>query len=133
MPGQVLPVAWGKIEIFLTGLHFRLPDCYNGCMNAIERCRIDSFKHMATLIADFRVEDSKWRASGPGIPTYRTAARAAAFHMLMGALTAYTRCGIFTYDEYKTLWQPLYDQYFTDENTADMAEMAVEDFLQRMA
>ena len=99
-------------------------------MNAIERCRNDSIKHLATLIADFRVEDSKWRAERLA---YRATARAASFHMLMGALTAYTRCGIFTYDEYKSLWQPLYDQYFTDENTADMAEMVVEEFLQRMA
>ena len=78
------------------------------------------------LAADFVKDDAAWRANKQG---YLYVRRCASFHDAMATLTAYTRCGILSYEDYKPRWQALYDLYFTDENCKATATMVVDEFV----
>jgi len=78
------------------------------------------------LTADFKHDDSAWRADRQG---YLYIRRCASFYTAMATLTTYTRCGLISYEDYKPRWQELYDLYFTQENCKASADMVVDAFI----
>ena len=88
--------------------------------------RLDAIRDLDRLIEEFMTDDAAWRANRQG---YLYVRRCASFHTAMGTLTAYTRCGLLTYEDYMPKWQALYDLYFTVENCKASADMVVDAFL----
>ena len=88
--------------------------------------RPDALNDLDRLTAEFKTDDAAWRANRQG---YLYVRRCASFHSAMATLTAYTRCGILTYEDYKPRWQELYDLYFTQENCKASADMVVDAFI----
>lgn len=88
--------------------------------------RLDAIRDLDRLIEEFMTDDAAWRANRQG---YLYVRRCASFHTAMGTLTAYTRCGLLTYEDYKPRWQALYDLYFTHDNCMTVANMVVDEFV----
>jgi hypothetical protein len=88
--------------------------------------RPDALNDLNRLIAEFKTDDAAWRSNRQG---YLYVRRCASFHSAMATLTAYTRVGLISYEEYKPRWQELYDLYFTDENCKTVAKIVVDDII----
>jgi hypothetical protein len=88
--------------------------------------RSDALNDLFRLTNEFMQDDAAWRANKQPHLYIR---RCASFHSAMATLTAYTRVGLISYEEYKPRWQELYDLYFTDENCKTVAKIVVDDII----